>query len=185
MKSRSVDPTGNACITAHAVYGKWQFEGYQAGAAGVFRWFRDEIAALEKQQFGADVYKKLNEMISETPVGAKGLVFLPYFASATAPKWDPYARGTIIGLTFAHDKACLARAYMEGIIHGAEGHSEYTEFPGLCSEAVLRAMGGATKSPLWCQMQADMYKLPVETLEVADAALVGAAIAAGVGVGIF
>lgn len=178
------DPTGNACITAHAVYGKWQFEGYQAGAAGVFRWFRDEIAAFEKDQFGDGVYEKLNEMIASTPVGAKGLVFLPYFASATAPKWDPSARGTLIGLTFAHDRACLARAFMEGITMEQKDILGTLDALGF-KISLVRAMGGATKSSLWCQMQADMYKLPVETLVVADAALVGAAIAAGVGVGIF
>ena len=92
------DPQEMSMITNHAIRGKWQMEGYQAGAAGVFRWFRDEIAALEKSQApskGKDVYVILDEMIANTPAGAKGLVFLPYLASATAPRWNPQARGTL------------------------------------------------------------------------------------------
>ena len=99
------DPNRKAMVDNHAVYGKWQLEGLQAGAAGVFRWFRDEIAAMEKEAAGAsgkNVYDTLNGMIAKTPPGAKGLVLLPYLASATTPRWNPHARGTLLGLTFAH-----------------------------------------------------------------------------------
>ncbi len=181
------DKDMKACVGSHAIYGKWQFEGYQIGAAGVFRWFRDEVAALEKQEAkenGKDVYVMLDEMISETKPGSDGLVFLPFLASSGAPRWNPDARGTFIGLTFAHDRRHLARAFMEGITLEQKDILRSMRVTGNKIEKV-RIMGGAAKSELWCQMQADMYDKEVETLKVSDAALVGAAIFAGVGVGLF
>jgi len=181
------DPDMKAAIGSHAIFGKWQFEGYQTGSAGVFRWFRDEIAALEKaqaQEQGADVYVKLNEMIREIPPGAEGLVFLPLLASSAAPRWNPDARGTLCGLTFAHGRRHIARAVMEGITLEQKDILKSMSVTGQKIDKV-RIVGGAAKSEIWCQIQADMYGSKVETLRVPDAALVGAAIFAGLGVGLF
>jgi sugar (pentulose or hexulose) kinase len=178
------DPNRKAMVDNHAVYGKWQLEGLQSGAAGVFRWFRDEIAALEKEKSGKNVYDRLNEMIAATPPGAKGLVLLPYLASATTPRWNPHARGALLGLTFAHDRASLARCFMEGITLEVRDMVNSMAASGIPIEQV-RILGGATKSELWNQMQADVYNRPVETLKMTDAALMGAALCAAVGVGEF
>jgi len=181
------DPNRKAMVDNHAVYGKWQLEGLQSGAAGVFRWFRDEVAALEKEtaaKDGKNVYDRLNEMIASTPPGAKGLVLLPYLASATTPRWNPHARGTLLGLTFAHDRASLARCFMEGITLEVRDMVNSMAASGIPIEQV-RILGGATKSELWNQMQADVYNRPVETLKMTDAALMGAALCAAAGIGEF
>jgi xylulokinase len=181
------DPGGMSMVTNHAIHGKWQLEGLQAGAAGVFRWFRDEIATLEKRDAASrdeDPYELINELIRNTPVGAKGLVFLPYLASATAPRWNAHARGTLAGLTFAHDRGCLARAFIEGITLEMKDILSAMLASGIEVDTV-RIMGGATKSPLWNQIQADVYDRRVETLKVTDAALLGAAVFAGTGSGCF
>ena len=157
------------------------------GSAGVYRWFRDEIAALENEnaeKSGKDVYVLLDEMISTVPPGSKGLLLLPYFASAGTPRWNAKARGTIAGLTFAHDKACLARCFMEGITLEIRDLLNALFNSGLEINKI-RILGGPTKSPLWNQMQADIYNRNVETLKYTDAAVLGAAISAGVGAGIF
>ena len=181
------DPNRQAMVTHHATHGLWTFEGLQNAAAGAFRWFRDEIAAHEKavaEQDGTQVYDKLNEMIESVPVGAKGLLMLPFFAGAAAPRWNPQAKGGFLGLTFAHDRACMARACVEGITLEQKDIMESIRRGGVTFDQV-RIMGGATKSPIWNQIQADIYGLPCETLKVTDAAALGAAICAGVGVGLF
>jgi xylulokinase len=181
------DPAGKNMIVNHSIYGKWQIEGHQAGAAGVFRWFRDEIAALEKEQaesLGKNVYKILDEKISEVPVGAKGLMLLPYLASAAAPRWNTNAKGVLAGLTFSHDKWCMARAFLEGITLELKDIITAMKQSGVKIEHI-RIMGGATNSGIWNQMQSDVYNLEVDTLKVTDAAVIGAAIMGGVGVGIF
>lgn len=180
------DSNGKAMVVNHAA-GAWEYEGLQNGAAGVFRWFRDEIAEGLKPiaaQQDKDIYVLLNEMIEQVPAGAKGLLVMPYFAAAAAPRWETSARGTILGLTFAHDKACLARAFMEGIVF--EQKDIMTSIKSMGIELTeVRILGGATKSDVWNQIQADMYDMPVETLKITDSAVLGAAMAAGVGVGIF
>lgn len=181
------DPKGCSMVVSHAIYGKWEIEGLQNGAAGVFRWFRDEIADKEKadaKELGEDVYVKLNEMIEQVPPGSKGLVLMPYFASAAAPRWDSNARGMLMGLTFAHDKACIARAFMEGITLEQKDILTQMKSTGIQLDTV-RIMGGATKSEVWNQIQADMYNLPVETLKISDAAVLGAAICGAVSIGLF
>ena len=181
------DPEGKNMVTTHAMKGKWQLEGYQAGAASIYRWFRDEIASQEKidgQRLNVDPYILIDDMVSKVPVGSKGLLLLPFFASATAPRWNPYARGALFGLTFAHDRACIARAFMEGITIGVKDIIETMLKSGIKIDSI-RILGGPTRSDLWNQMQADIYGKPVETLKVKDAAILGAAIFGGVGVKLF
>lgn len=178
------DPKGQAMITHHASHGLWTFEGLQNAAAGVFRWFRNEIAALEWQQYGEAVYDRLNEMIAQTPAGANGLLMLPFFAGSAAPRWNAEARGCILGLTLRHTRSDMARACVEGITLEQKDILQSLSGCGVAFQKV-RIVGGATKSAVWNQIQADMYGIPCETLAVKDAAALGAAICAGVGCGLF
>ncbi len=181
------DPAGKSMVVNHSIYGKWQVEGHQAGAAGVFRWFRDEIAALEKykaSKLKSNVYELIDKKINDIPPGAKGLVFLPYLASATAPRWNVNAKGVLAGLSFSHDKWCIGRAFIEGITMEMRDILTSMINSGIKIEHI-RIMGGATNSDLWNQIQSDIYNLEVSTLKVKDAAVLGASIMGGVGVGIF
>ncbi len=181
------DPNRMNMITNHAITGKWQMEGLQNGAAGVFRWFRDEIALFGSSADAAKkdkLYETLDELISNTPAGSKGLLMLPYFAGSAAPRWNTNARGTITGLTFAHDRACLARCFMEGITLEMKDIINSIMNSGL-KVTSARLIGGAAKSEIWNQIQCDMYKMDISTLKISDAAILGASIFAGVGSGLF
>jgi len=181
------DPEGNVFATCHPCSNKWLFEGYQPTAAGVFRWFRDEIAkfeSVEAKKSGVNVYEILSDMVKSVPAGAKGLVFIPHFASAGTPRFNPEARGVLAGLTFAHDRNCLARAFMEGITMDMNDIIRSIKNSGIKVTSV-RILGGATNSEVWNQMQADIYGMEISTLEIPDAAVLGAAIIAGAGAGIF
>ena len=180
------DPKQRLMVTNHVIHGKWQLEGFQAGAAGVFRWFKDEIATMEKllaTSAKENIYTILDKIVSSTPAGSNGLIVLPYFASAAAPRWNPNARGSVIGLTFAHDRACLTRAFMEGIT------MEQKDILNTMSEELVindvRVIGGAAKSNIWNQIQADMYNMPVKTLRTPDSPVLGAAMLGGIGIGLF
>ncbi|GAH65267.1 unnamed protein product, partial [marine sediment metagenome] len=177
------DPDGMNMVTNHAISGKWQMEGLQNGAAGVFRWFRDEIATYEKMEAeknNEDVYKILDKMIKQIPAGSKGLVMLPYLAGSATPYWNTNARGTIIGLTFAHNKACLARCFIEGITLEMKDIINSFNRSGIKVDNI-KMIGGASKSDIWNQIQSDMYKTKSSILKHSDAAIIGAAIFAGVG----
>lgn len=181
------DPLGKTCICNHAVDGKWQFEGLQNGSAGVFKWFRDEIAVFERElckKDGKDVYDVLTALAGTVPTGANGLLLIPHFATAAMPRWNSYARGLLFGLTLSHGKAHMARAFMEGIILEMKDIIQAMLTNGI-ELTGIRIIGGPTRSELWNQIQADIYELPAETLKVTDAAVLGAGLAGLVGIGEF
>ena len=181
------DPAGKTMVTAHPIAGNWLLEGYQAAAASVYRWYKEQIGGLEQQEAersGGDFYTLMNQKVAAVPAGSRGLLVLPYFASAATPRYNPAARGTIVGLTFSHDRFALARAFMEGITLDMKDMLNSMVRSGvIVSEA--RILGGPTRSRVWNQIQADVYGVPVTTLEVTDATVLGAAILGGVGAGVF
>lgn len=181
------DPDCTNMATSHPIDGCWLMEGYQAAAASVYRWFRDEIGGLEKQEAeaqGRDFFEMMNEKVDKVPAGSNGLLMMPYFASAGTPRYNPSARGVIMGLTFAHTKFDLARAFMEGITLDMRDMLNSMMNSGVeITEA--RILGGPTKSDVWNQIQSDIYGIPVDTLKIGDATVLGAAILGGVGAGIF
>ncbi len=181
------DITNSFFTTNHVISGKWEWEGIQNASACIFRWFRDEIAAMENEQAqkeGCDVYDKLSEIAATVPAGSRGLVVMPHFAGSGSPRWDSNARGAILGLTLAHDRACLTRAFMEAVVMEQRDMMENAKKNGL-EISKVRIMGGPTKSEVWNQIQADIYGVNVETLKVPDASVLGAAIVGAVGSGIF
>lgn len=116
--------------------------------------------------------------------GSGGLLVMPALAGAGAPNWYPQARGVILGLTLATDKKAITRAILEGICLEIRWMLEAARKLGTPIEEV-RIWGGAAKSHLWNQIAADVYGVPAAQTAVSEAGLVGAAICAGVGVGIF
>ena len=104
---------------------------------------------------GRNVYDVIDDEIAKVPSGAKGLILLPFYGSAASPRWNPQARGTLLGLTFAHDRACIARAYIEGITMEQKDILSNMRENNIPIHSV-RIIGGATKSGLWNQIQADM-----------------------------
>ncbi len=181
------DPAGRTLVTAHPIKGRWLLEGYQAAAASVYRWFKEQVGiqeAREAEQVGRSFYEAMNDRIAAVPPGSRGLLVLPYFAAAATPRYNPDARGTILGLTFSHTRFDVARAFMEGITLDMKDMVSSIVRSGVAvTEA--RVLGGPTKSRTWNQIQADVYGVPVTTLKVPDATVLGGAILGAVGAKIF
>lgn len=184
---RPVPGFGGMMVTNHVLPGMWEVEGLSNAAAAAYRWFRDVIgtAELERERAGGpNAYEALNGLVAQTPPGARGLVFLPYLATAGTPRWDPQARAAFIGMSLAHGRPELARAVMEGVALEIRDMIERWRGQGMTVD-LLRIGGGATRSRLWNQIQADIYGCPVQTLEESETTVLGAAILAGVGAGLF
>ncbi|MCB9116779.1 MAG: xylulokinase [Caldilineaceae bacterium] len=117
--------------------------------------------------------------------GAGGLLFLPYLMGERSPWWNPQARGAFVGLAMPHDKPQMARAVLEGVAFGLRQilDSLREHVPDIDA---LRLIGGGGKSRLWPQILADVFGLPIHMLELkGEATSWGAAVAAGVGAGIY
>jgi xylulokinase len=175
------DPQGRLHTFCHAVPGKYHLMAVTLSAGGSFRWWRDTVRAAS----GSDLsYDQLTQMAASVPAGAEGLLFLPYLTGERTPHLDPFARGAFVGLTARHSAAHMARAVMEGVVFSLRDGLEIMRTLGL-PIGQIRATGGGGRSPLWRQMQADIYGAEVVTLQAEEGPAYGAALLAGVGAGIF
>ncbi len=119
------------------------------------------------------------EALARTVHDSGGVVFVPALTGMGAPHWDPYARGSIQGLSRGTTRAHLVRATLEAIAFEVRDVVEAIDL----EVAVLRADGGASGNDLLLQLQADQISIPVERPEVTDTTGLGAAFLAGIGCG--
>lgn len=174
-------------VRAHALPDRWLFMGASSATGASLRWFRDsfyrhETHSAEELQLSA--YQIMDLEAEGSPPGARGLVFLPYLAGERAPIWDPEARGLLYGLTLSHTRADVIRAILEGGAYALRHNMEFMEALGLSIRA-LRLTGGHAKSRLWRQIKADVTGRRVIVTAVKEAAALGSAMLAAVGIGLF
>ncbi len=129
-------------------------------------------------------YDRLVALAEQTPPGAEGLLFLPYLSGERTPHRDPWARGAFVGLTVRHTLGHMVRAVMEGVVFSLRDGLEIMRELGLDAGEV-RAIGGGARSPLWRQMQADIFGSPIVTMRAEEGPAFGAALLAGVGAGLY
>lgn len=128
------------------------------------------------------IFKALEAEAAASPIGAHGLVLIPYWSGSMTPYWDSAARGVIAGLSGNHSRGDVYRALLEGVAlelamttnQVAAATSPVTHFA---------AVGGGSRSDLWCQILADAAGRDVKRLETAEASALGAAMAAARGAG--
>ena len=141
------------------------------------KWFRDGFCPRMD-------YRQIDECASSVPPGSEGSIFLPYLLGERTPHLDPSARGCFVGLTVHHSLGHMARAVMEGVVYAMKDCLDLFCDLGAEPERIVVSGGGAI-SELWRQIQADLYGREVVTVKTQEEAATGAAILAGVGVGIF
>lgn len=153
----------------------------------VLKWYRDNFCQQEMNVgflSGMDAYDILGREAGMISPGSDGLVMLPHLQGAMAPEANPKAKGVIYGFTLLHTKAHVARAILEAIACIVKRNIEVIEELGIGVHEI-RCLGGGSRSPLWNQIKADITGKPVLVMENEEAACLGAAIIAGVGVGVF
>ncbi|MFO0883903.1 MAG: FGGY-family carbohydrate kinase [Pirellulales bacterium] len=120
----------------------------------------------------------------QLPLPAKDFFFLPYLAGERTPHADPMARGAFVGLTLKHGRGHLARAVMEGVTYAMRDSLAIIKEMGVPVKQI-RASGGGSKSPLWRQMQADVFGQDVVTINAEQGPGYGVALLAAVGAGAY
>ena len=183
----SIDPLGRVHTFCAAVPGAWTAMSCTLAAGLSLRWMRDEFFSYEKEEEeakGDDVYNLMTSKAASVPVGADGLIYLPYLMGERSPVLDPEARGVFFGLSARHTKAHLTRAVLEGITLSQRHNLEVLNEMGICP-VQLAACGGGGRSPFWRQLLADILKCKVTTIKSKEGPALGAAILAGVAAGIF
>jgi glycerol kinase len=148
---------------------------FVTGAA--VQWLRDGLGVIAR----ADETEALAGSLESND----GVYFVPALTGLGSPHWDPYARGTIVGLTRGSTRAHLARATLEAIAYQTVDAVRAMEDVGAETLDELRADGGATVNGWLMQFQADVLGAPVVVPEVAETTAFGAAALAGVGAGVW
>ena len=182
-----VDPEGRLHTFCHAVHGKWHMMGVILSAGAGLQWFRNQlcqgdVAAAKKSKL--DVYDRLVAEAQGIKPGSDGLFFLPYLAGERTPHADPQARGCFIGLTLSHTRGHLVRSVLEGVTYAMRDSLEIIRELGVPVRQI-RASGGGSRSPLWRQIQADVFGQKVVTLNAEEGPAYGVALLAAVGAGAF
>lgn len=171
----------------HVVPGAWIYQGAMSHTGSSLSWCRDRLCPdLVQAQGDPDPYDVLTQRAREHSCpGANGVVFLPYMMGERSPVWDPYARGVFFGMSLSTTRDDLVRAVLEASGYG------FLQMMGLAEELTGRqitafsAIGGGAKSRVWTQLKADITGASITALQVKDMAPIGAALLAGVGVGLF
>ena len=146
---------------------------FVTGAA--VQWLRDGLGVIKT----ADETEALARSLDSND----GVYFVPALTGLGSPHWDPYARGTIVGLTRGSTKAHLARAALEAMAYQTVDAVRAMEESSGVKLAELRADGGATANAWMLQFQADLLGIPVVVPEIRETTALGAAYLAGVATG--
>jgi xylulokinase len=181
------DPNGNMMVKPNSGLGNYTIEAASNTSASSYRWYRDTFCDNEKfaaELVHANPYLLINSQIESVPPGANGVTFLPYLQGRSGEKLNEKARGAFIGMTLGTKKADAARAVMEGISYETFDTINAHKATGIDIKGI-RLTGGASKSPMWCQMLADIFQMPVQLPNLSQTGCLGAALYAGVGVGVY
>ena len=181
------NPQGNLQMFANNEPGLWLALGCTLTAGGAYRWYRDTLCEADvarAKAVGKDVYALMGETAEASAPGANGVIFLPYLTGERCPYPDPNARGAFYGLSLSSTRGDITRAVMEGVTYSLK---QVADLMGEFAHAEkIYLSGGGSASPLWRQMVADVFDLPVCTMAASsEGGAYGAVLVAGVGAGIW
>ncbi len=175
------DPQLRYYIFNYPIPDRWYVQTAILSAGLSLRWLRDILGLTARP----DAYEYLSHLASQVPPGADGLAFLPYLAGERTPHMDPAATGVFLGLRLHHTVGHLARAVMEGVTFAIDECLSLVIEAANDPNLAITITGGAAGSPVWRQIQADIYRRPLALAGGANHGSVGAALLAGVGSGVY
>jgi sugar (pentulose or hexulose) kinase len=157
--------------------------GGQTTTGSVIQWLLSRFSENTSDSFAND-QAQLEGQAASLPPGSNGLIALEFFQGARSPVWDPQARGAIWGLGLWHTSAHLLRAFYEAIAYGVRQFLDQLVMNGYSIQR-FSASGGLIRSELATQILSDVCNLPIHLVAEKEQTALGAAIWAGVGIGLF
>jgi xylulokinase len=175
LDSFKIDEGPSAIHSFCHATGKYHMMGVTLGAAASTKWWVEDI-------LGHTGYETEQKSINRA--GQSNIYYLPYLNGERTPHNDPDARGTFVGMSLTTTRADLMRAVLEGVAYSLRDIMVRIKELGAEVKST-RIIGGGAKSPLWCQIIADVLGIKVEKINSAEGPAFGAAILAMVGAGVF
>lgn len=163
----------------YVVMGMNYWMGGLSASGGSVEWLRSALGEPELS------YSDLSALLEKTEPTPTGILYFPYLAGSGSPHSDLRVRAAFVGLDAAHNRADLARAVLEGTAYEIEFIRRVAE--GVTGMPVdqITVSGGGTRNPHWMQIKADISGCRLEVLDMPEATLLGAALVAGIGCGVY
>ena len=176
-------------VTVQAHVARGMYATWGSNVAGeMLEWYRKQFgfqAAHRAEQEGGSDWDHLMAAAAASPPGARRVMFLPHMSGASCPVVDPNSLGAFVGLTGLATHGDVLRAIIEGLDYQFLDIVTAMESGLACKLDKFVAVGGATRNRFWMQNKADVVGRPVEVPDVQEATPLGAAILAGIGVGLY
>jgi xylulokinase len=186
LKTRSLVRTPRFWSSNFLQAGEFAFAGGTSTSGSLTQWFREQFAPIElaaERSGGPNAYAALEGLAASSPIGANGLVALPYFAGERTPLHDAKARGLLFGLTLKHTRGDIYRAILEGVAYGIRHNLETMAEEGVQAQRIL-VSGGGVQNRLWLQVIADVCGIDLVLPDQTAGASYGDAFLASVGAGL-
>lgn len=172
---------------AHMISGLYAPNGTMQFAGGAYKWMKEHICLIESccaADRDSSPYDYMNRQAEQSKVGANGMIFLPYFLGERAPRWDVNAKGAFIGITPDNTRADMLRSVLEGVSCNLALILDILRKQTDIKELVV--LGGGAKGRVFRTILANVLNVRLRVPELLDeAGAMGAAVNAGVGVGIY
>jgi glycerol kinase len=167
--------TATATVTPGTARSDYLLEGSAFIAGAAVQWMRDGLGIIRDSSE--------DEALAMSVPDTGGMVFVPAFAGLGAPYWDPYARGTLVGITRGTGRGHIARAALEGVAYQNVDVLTAMQKDAAIPLTELRVDGGGARNDMMMQFQADILNVPVVRPVVTETTALGAAYLAGLAVG--
>ena len=154
----------------------------------MYEWLNKTLCreeTLEAKKNNTSSWELIEKKAASAPVGSNGIFFAPYFSGAGSPHVDNRSQGAFIGLTNDSDKASMIRSVVEGLNYQFRDMLESFKKASDSSADKIVAAGGVIQNEFWMQNKADIAGRTIEVPAVEEATPLGAALLAGIGIGIY
>lgn len=163
----------------HVARGRGYWLGSLSASGGSVEWLRAQLSHKPLS------YNQIDELLASAPSEPTGILYFPYLLGSGPPHTDPLVRGAFVGLSASHGRADLLKAVLEGTAYEVEFIRQAGEhITGQPIPALVTA-GGGTRNRLWLQIKADVSGCRIEASAEPEATLLGAALVAGIGSGLY
>ncbi|MBD1379788.1 xylulokinase [Metabacillus arenae] len=165
---------------SHVIKNQWLSHGAMSTPGASISWFYNNFLKDE-----GDKSIALETVPEQSAIGANGVFFLPYMHGERTPIWDPYARGTFIGLQINTSKSDMIKAIFEGCAYGLKQINDIVEKKYQLIHTSFQSIGGGAKNRHWTQIKANVLNKQIEVKDVNETAVFGACLLAGIGASYF
>jgi xylulokinase len=163
----------------HVAGGGYYWMGGMSASGGSLEWLRRLLGEPPL------TYQEIDDILEGAPPEPTGIIYFPYLSGSGSPHTDSLARGAFVGLTKDHTRSDLIKAVLEGTAYEAEFIRQTAQKILGKDIGSVTASGGGTRNPRWMQIKADISGCTIEVPAIREATLLGAALVAGIGIGLY